>query len=647
MISWTEAQQQGRTRQQWIASINNQRRGGGPSLATIPFSSLMNRHPDSTLWIVGAGKTDFDYEKLADGNPAIFINMAVDMDRHVAADRSYFIAQDDRQKAYFPFVHGTAVLPLGGYWRGREDELRVLPQLCTWRNSQKGVTQLLYGTRHSVAEGGMLYRGREHFGGTSVPACHLAWYLGAKHVRFVGCDGLAVDYDPRLTNRTGQRIDDPVGRDRFRRFRQEQTLVLGRLGVTWEYVGTPAAVLDRWRAVDAQADDLLLDPTLALAIPWDGLPAARFDGEGFNRVLVETQCTGHPGQATGLLPVKTDQPMPDWLGEELQRRRKWLETYVAPAQPVLTLPDEPPPPFQLNPPCVFRGPFQKEVDCPTCGGTVKVKTFHCAVHGLCNLGKKRLPGLGVPCVGGCDRRQQHDGRTHLIPFPSFKDKYAGREGWIIGRGPTPFDPEALRQVTDPIWFINEAIDWERYVAHDDSFGISLEWRKFKDWAYRCKSVVMMGFLEPHEAAGIKRLVMFKHVAPGAGGGPTSVKGGNWFRLAQSANELAESRMLYQYGSSMLPAIHFAWFCGIRTLNLVGCDGLATELRSGLAMTSLESALAYNPNLPVFDDDGNGRSGGIHPLLRKRHDAAMQRLGIKANYLFSPASVERDGVLWAV
>lgn len=48
-------------------------------------------------------------------------------------------------------------------------------------------------------------------------------------------------------------------------------------------------------------------------------------------------------------------------------------------------------------PCIHRGEENGRIECPSCSGMVQVKTFDCAVHGSCTLGK-RLDEMAC-CVG--------------------------------------------------------------------------------------------------------------------------------------------------------------------------------------------------------------------------------------------------------
>lgn len=65
-----------------------------------------------------------------------------------------------------------------------------------------------------------------------------------------------------------------------------------------------------------------------------------------------------------------------------------------------------------NPPCDHRGEQVDLIECPTCGGTVKLKVFVCAVHQKCTIGKM-MPGMGC-CTACYDRKYAAGG---ILPIP--------------------------------------------------------------------------------------------------------------------------------------------------------------------------------------------------------------------------------------
>lgn len=53
-------------------------------------------------------------------------------------------------------------------------------------------------------------------------------------------------------------------------------------------------------------------------------------------------------------------------------------------------------------PCRYLGPELRQVDCPSCGGRVRIKIFACEVFGECSLGKL------IPRTKACDGCQKYE-----------------------------------------------------------------------------------------------------------------------------------------------------------------------------------------------------------------------------------------------
>lgn len=388
---------------------------------------------------------------------------------------------------------------------------------------------------------------------------------------------------------------------------------------------------ERWTAQGKP--DLITPMGVSTAHDWKGMtPAAIFQGETFVRTLADVGVFGNPAQVKRMQVVPGIMTMPEAMRAKLDERLRWIADWTREDEPGVAVPKIPREPSLLDPPCVYRGDEAGKVACKSCRGNVSVKVYHCSKHGKCNLGHTNLDA-GRTCRQ-CSDRTTASSKTEVIPFASFKNRYADREGWIVGRGPTQFCGEELASVPGPVFFINDAVAWERHVTHPDSFFFAVEWPKFAAYAWRIKSIAMMGFLHDHPADGIARVMRYQHAFKSTRDEHNPV-GPLWHLLDQSREKLAESRMLYQHGSTMLLAIHFAWFCGIERLNLVGCDCLPTTSRGGHPATSKDPKEAYNPALPCETDDHGGVSGGIHPTLRRRHDEVIRRLGMRANYLGTP------------
>lgn len=380
--------------------------------------------------------------------------------------------------------------------------------------------------------------------------------------------------------------------------------------------------------------DAILDAAVASAHDWRGAtPVIQIEGDPFTRTLAEVNVFGIPTECKAFAAMPGVETIKPEFKASIDHRQQWLEKWTGDdVASVLSAPKPPPPPSLIEPPCMYRGEVRREADCASCKGTVKVKVYHCSLFGECNLGTKGS-GAGKACRT-CKAREVWSGQTELIPFASFNQKYAGREGWIFGRGPTTYDKEQIANIKEPIWFINDAVDWERFASHADTFFCALEFPKFEEYAWRCRSMVMAGFMNHHPLDGIRRVVQFVHRWHRTEN-EDDPQGPLWHLLSQTRDQLADSRILYQHASTMLIAIHFAWFCGVRKLNLVGCDCIPTEKRNGKPATSQDPVKAYNPELPQGNDDGGGRSGGKHPMLRRRHEAVMKRLGLEWEYHGTP------------
>ena len=122
-------------------------------------------------------------------------------------------------------------------------------------------------------------------------------------------------------------------------------------------------------------------------------------------------------------------------------------------------------------PCVHLGDDTgKMVDCPTCKGHVQLKTFVCAVHERCTIGKQ---APGVQCCVGCVDRTEH-GHLPLVKMtklPTLADHYncslirhhgkllmASRLGWA---GSRVFLSQLDERTLQPIWSRDLAIQHQR------------------------------------------------------------------------------------------------------------------------------------------------------------------------------------------
>jgi hypothetical protein len=183
-----------------------------------------NIHAGKTAWIVGRGRTEFEYTDLsqADG-PVFFINDAVQLERHVAGP-SYFAYLDNK---------------VGRHWLAKGVKSVVLtPE----RDEFGGHTVALYSRRsgHFDKDRDLVAtnNGLVTAWGTITPVIHFAWFTGCTRVKFVGCDGISrpqgQEYDERLANES-KTVPGGV----YAQIRASQERVCTELGLPYVYVGTP------------------------------------------------------------------------------------------------------------------------------------------------------------------------------------------------------------------------------------------------------------------------------------------------------------------------------------------------------------------------------------------------------------------------
>lgn len=272
-------------------------------------------------------------------------------------------------------------------------------------------------------------------------------------------------------------------------------------------------------------------------------------------------------------------------------------------------------------PCLHRGESIDKTPCRSCEKSPRLHVFECAVHGRCTLKKQGDAGDAV-----CDTCVDRALEPASIPFASFRDRHAGKTAVVVGRGETTFHWPDLAHVDGPVFFINAKVAMERHVRHDNVYFFALD-HEHSHWLRQTQ--------EHHPVRSLP--VLLEGPDWGRPGRPRRVQGARrvcWFAqntftdpmlaLEQTPEQLALSRELYRARGTIQPLLHFAWFCGVRHVRLIGCDGINDPNR------------VYDKT----DADAGGRVSGkkpgmIYDAIRKRADLVMKTLGIQAEYLGTP------------
>jgi hypothetical protein len=209
-------------------------------------------------------------------------------------------------------------------------------------------------------------------------------------------------------------------------------------------------------------------------------------------------------------------------------------------------------------------------------------------------------------------------------FASLCNLYAGQTGWVVGRGPTRFRYEALKEGSGPVFFVNDAVSQEKWLdggrpsfffAHDSSMRCWLH-----DKGRRSVPVVVTdqpetgpsNFRQRGLVSGpddpvlgsLEKLVTYTKAGPF---GPVEI-------LSRSREDIRAAAQLFTSNATIQPLLHFAWYVGCSSLNLVGCDGF--------------SGIGYDMRL-------ENRSLSVQrnaTEIRVKQDEVLRRLGLPATYL---------------
>jgi hypothetical protein len=161
------------------------------------------------------------------------------------------------------------------------------------------------------------------------------------------------------------------------------------------------------------------------------------------------------------------------------------------------------------------------------------------------------------------------------PFCGFNNKYAGGTCYVVGRGPPEFDYSDLARVTDPVFFINDAICLEKHARSETFFfAHDIEMRVWLDGSMKATAVLPVDGTVLGDAPG----VVLGHVGPLVLYHRGEKSGAALLRM--SRDEVAERGELFVHSGTIHSLIHFIWFCGFSRAVLIGCDGINNKYLLG-------------------------------------------------------------------
>jgi hypothetical protein len=202
-----------------------------PLALPVPFYEFNNKYKHGGCYVVGRGRTDFNYDELGDvDDPIFFINDAVGLEKLVRSE-TFFFAHDSQMRVWLDGpMKSTAVLPINGKVLGNAPGV-VLGHsslVVYYHRGGKNKENLLRMSRNEIAQRGELFTHT----GTMHSLLHFIWFCGFGRATFIGCDGIN-GYDQRLQNRSHS------SPGRYGTIRKAQELLTTLFGIEAIYRGTP------------------------------------------------------------------------------------------------------------------------------------------------------------------------------------------------------------------------------------------------------------------------------------------------------------------------------------------------------------------------------------------------------------------------
>jgi hypothetical protein len=211
-----------------------------------------------------------------------------------------------------------------------------------------------------------------------------------------------------------------------------------------------------------------------------------------------------------------------------------------------------------------------------------------------------------------------------IPFGSFNNKYKGQTCYVVGRGPTDFDYHDLADVTEPVFFINDAVGLAEYTRSETFFfAHDIEMRVWLDGSLTATAIL------PIEGTilGDDPDVVLGHAGPVVYYHRGEQNRGDLLRM--SHDEVAAREELFVHSGTIHSLLHFIWFCGFRRVVFIGCDGINRKY-------ALASACgAQNGYDRRLQNRSNTSPWWQYKKIRRAQDLLTTLFGIEAIYLGTP------------
>lgn len=216
---------------------------------------------------------------------------------------------------------------------------------------------------------------------------------------------------------------------------------------------------------------------------------------------------------------------------------------------------------------------------------------------------------------------------------AYCNRYPGSRIVIVGKGPTRFNYENLADITDPIIFINDAVQFERTAcAAEDKFWFFHDVRQVDPYLHAGLRATPVVPLDGATDSAGKPMATMADLAESWHAGCITYRWGGWdmFKTEKpwkidTREAVAKDGRLYLHSGTIHTAIHFAWLCGAKEIVFIGCDGYEKWNTSS-------ADTAYDPRISI---DSGCQPMSAFGKIRKAQDQMCEWLGLKTEYINEP------------
>ncbi len=215
-----------------------------------------------------------------------------------------------------------------------------------------------------------------------------------------------------------------------------------------------------------------------------------------------------------------------------------------------------------------------------------------------------------------------------IPFESFRDRHLGERAVVVGKGPTTFDYEQLARLDAPTYFVNDSVCLERFVAPERACYWFAHDRGQMVWLPRLERAIAVlpddGKVLDGPADPVLETTRHYTLYRWRVREQAEV-------VRQTKDELARTRELFTDQGTIHSLLHFVWFCGVRKVTFIGCDGIEAKPESGAVV---DPRTGYDARL---ENVSNSAPWGTFSRIRKGQDRLCRKLRFEVELLGTPSA----------